>query len=99
MKLFQILPAEVPVELIHCSVMVSLETVFLYLFSSQISMSAVHLRATSMADVSMDWVPLTVIANLAFMVMVSCALSWQVSNTTTRVIVAAAEQQDDLAVC
>lgn len=64
-----------------------LATVFLYLFSSQISTSAVHLRATSMADVSMDWVPSIVIANLAFMVMVSDALSWQVSSMTTRVMV------------
>lgn len=85
--------------LTDCSVMVFLDTVFLYLFSSQISMSAVHLRATSMADVSMDWVPLTVTANQAFMAMVSCALHWQVSNTTTQVVVTAREQRDDFAVC
>lgn len=49
-------------------------------------MSAVHLHATSMADVSMDWVPLTVIASLVSMVMVFSALSWQVSNMTNQVI-------------
>lgn len=59
-------------------------------------MSAAHLRATSTADVSTDWVPLTVSANPAFMVMVSDALSWQVSNMTSGVMVTAREQQDEI---
>lgn len=95
------IPAEMPVEP-DCILQIRgfwyfSETVFfLYLFSPQISMSAVRLRATSMAGVSTDWVPLTVTASLVFMVMVSSALSWQVSNmSATRVKVTAREQQED----
>lgn len=51
-----------------------------YLFSCQTLMNAVHLHVTSMPDVSMDLVPLTVSANLAFMVMACYALSLQVSS-------------------
>lgn len=59
-------------------------------------MSAARLRATLTADVSTDWVPLTVSASLAFTAMVSNALSWQVSDHASPVLVTARGQQEEV---